>query len=125
MDEVEVSDGGVDQGLKRRDGDTLNDARPQQTVVATACAGPGARHDEQDDAEQVQMPLAPDSCEGHEQEPGNADPQQMISRQEGDGRKVFAEEESEREGVGGENRTQGHGHDRRDREDDDDEIPFP
>ncbi|KAK5161534.1 hypothetical protein LTR16_012306, partial [Cryomyces antarcticus] len=78
VDEIQISNAGIDQCFKGCQGDALEDARPQQTgVVATAGAAPRAADDQHDGAEEIQMALAPDAGGRHEDEAGDADAEEV------------------------------------------------
>lgn len=126
MDKVHVADRGIDERLERGGADALNDACPQHAVVVAADgAGPGAAADEEANAKDKGMTLAPDAAGGHEKGAGEADAEQEVAGQQGDLGEVDLEPERERNGVGGQDGAEGRGKDGRDRKDEADHVALP
>lgn len=102
VDKIQIADGDVDQGLKGRAPDALDDPGPQEAVVVLLLAhnaAPGARGDQHHDAEDEGMPLAPDAAGWHEQCAREAHAQQEITRQEGDVGEVMGHVQRDSDGV--------------------------
>lgn len=126
MHMVHVPHGRIDQRLKRREPYALENARPEKTsVVFACCAAPDAAHNDDERAQKVDVPLAPDTGAGHEQEASEPDAEEVVAgaqRHVGEG--AF-EEDGERDGVCGEERREGCRDDGEEREDCDDGVAFP
>ena len=126
MDKVEISDTGVDQGLEGCQTDSLDDSSPQETLVVMAAgSSPCASDYDEYGAEDVEMPLTPDSCRCHEHDARYARAAEDVARQERDCCKVSLEPEGERDRVGGEERTEGRGDEGDEGEDAEHDVAFP
>lgn len=87
MNEIQIPHRGIDQCLKWRQRSTLEDPRPEQTVlVLPTRSRPDTAHDHQHMAKQRQMSFAPDSSSRHNQDARDPHAAQVISGQQGSGR---------------------------------------
>lgn len=128
VDEVQVTDGSVHQGLVRRAPDALDDPGPEEAVVillVADIAAPGARGDQHDHAENKGVPLAPDAARGHEECARETGAEQEIAGQHGYVGEVMAHVQRHGDGVGGEDWPEGGGEDSGEGEDEGDEVALP
>lgn len=126
MDEVQVTNGGVNEGFKRSATNALNDASSQKRVVAGAdSAGPSGGCDEDACSNDKEMALAPDTCRGHEEDGCGTDSEKKVSGQKSDVGEAGAEEQSDRHGVGGKDRPKGGRKDGCEGQDESDEVSLP
>lgn len=126
MNEIQVTHGRIDQSLKRRQADALEDARSQQALVVGATGSrPRAAHDDNHIPEQEQMSFPPDARRGNKQETRDSDTAEMVARQQGDIRKRALELDGHSDGVGGHDGTAGCADDGDEAEDGEDEVAAP
>lgn len=82
MDEKQVSHAGVDQSLERCQPYPLYDSRPQEAlVIGTRCSSPGAANDDENSAQQVQMPFAPDPRACNEDQASDSHSTKVVASQ--------------------------------------------
>ncbi len=126
MDKVEIANSGVDQGLEWGRGHALDDPRPQQAlVVGPGGPRPGAAHDQETDAEQEGVSLAPDTARRHKKGARKAAAEQKVARQQGDLGEVDDEPQRQGDGVGGEDGPEGRRENGRHRQDKAYQIALP
>lgn len=107
MNEVQVTNGSIDQGLKRGTADTLKDASHQEaSVVLANSTSPGAGSNENTCAQDEEVALAPNPTRGDTEEACDTNAEQEVAGEEGDPCEIEAEEDGECEGVGGEDGTE-------------------
>lgn len=82
MDEKQVSHAGVDQSLERCQPHPLYDSCPQEAlVIGAGCSSPGAANNDENGAQQVQMPFAPDPRACNKDQASNPHATQVVPSQ--------------------------------------------
>ena len=123
---IQVPNAGIHERLERRQSHALDDPSPEhRLVVRAAVPTPGRADDDEDGAEEVEMPLAPDARRSDEDQASDTDPEEMIAGQERHLREVAVEVKGEGDGVCGEKRRKRGGDDGDGGEDEEDDIPTP
>lgn len=101
MHKVQVAHGGVDEGLVGRGADALYDAGAHHAVVVLVHgAAPGRAADEDEEADDKCMALAPDAAGGDEKGARGSDAEEEIAGQDRYLRQVLAEPQRQRDCVG-------------------------
>jgi hypothetical protein len=126
VDKVQVADGGIEKALKGGSADALDGpSRGEAAVVGAGAARPGAREDDEDDADEEQVSLAPDATGRDKEDGGRARAEEEVPRQEGDAREGLAKETGYGEGVGGEDGAEGCREDGGEAEEEGDQVAPP
>jgi hypothetical protein len=106
MNEVEVSNRGIHQCLKRGRSNTLEYPRPQKAIIASRSSTPRAGPDEQHRPEEKEMPLAPYPGRWDGQYARDPNAQQEIACQQGNSGEGGGEKQGQRQRVCGKNGTE-------------------
>jgi hypothetical protein len=85
VDKVHVANGCIEQAFIRSGSDALkNTSTEQAAVVCPRGPGPSTRGDDDEDAEEEEVALAPDATRGDEEDGSGAGAEEKVARQEGD-----------------------------------------
>jgi len=103
VNEVEVSNRGIHQCLKRGRSHTLEYPRPQKAFIASRSSSPGAGPNEQHRPEKKQMPLTPNPGRWDGQYASDPNAQEEIACQQGNSGEGGGEKQGQRQRIRGKN----------------------